>query len=191
MNEKVILGIKEEAEQKIKSLEKLDPDFVLSWLGGLTDLEQKIISAMYMNNKALTIKDIINSLIENTFSVFTSSNFLPTVHHWKEFDFPFSNYYPIEDGAIKQEIDNTKRHSLKEKIDFLKGIKFPSFRRIDKCVQDLMAMGIVLAREGKSENKKIKGLYFLNPIIRTQLNKIKVTKDFSSYKMVIPKVKWS
>ena len=71
MTNKNILNIREQALEKIKSLQKLEPDFVMSWLGGLTDLEQKILSVMYIYNKALTIKDIINSLIRNTLTFLT------------------------------------------------------------------------------------------------------------------------
>ena len=68
--------------------------------------------------------------------------------------------------------------SQPEAMNFLKKeIKFPSFRRIDKSIQDLISLGVVLTREGKLENEKIKGLYFLNPIIRTQLLKLKINKD--------------
>ena len=60
-----------------------------------------------------------------------------------------------------------------ERLKMLKKeFKFSSFRRIDKTIQDLMNMGIVLQREEKSENKKIKGYYYLNPVIRAQLIKL-------------------
>lgn len=52
-------------------------------------------------------------------------------------------------------------------------VNFPTFKKIDKSIQDLRSIGVVLAREEKLENKKIKGLYYLNPIIRSQLNKLK------------------
>ena len=60
---KVALDIKEESLEKIKSLQKLEPEFVLSWLGGLTDLEQKIVANLFQMNKAVTIKDIMNNII--------------------------------------------------------------------------------------------------------------------------------
>ena len=171
MGNKIMLDIKEQALEKINSLQKLEPDLVFSWLSGLTDLEQKIVSVMYINNKALTIKDIINSLIRNTDSVlFTRNYYPPHIKHSKEFDFPFSSYYLVE-GKIEQKVANK---SPMESINILKKeIKFPSFRRVDKSVQDLISMGVVLAREGKLENEKIKGLYYLNPVIRLQINKLK------------------
>lgn len=170
---KSILDIKEQALEKISSLQKLDPDFVLSWLGGLTDLEQKIVSVMYIYNKALTIKDVSNSLIKNTLSVLIKSDYPPQIIHSREFDFPFVSYYPI-DEEIKPKVSNL---SQSEKMTFLKKeFKFPSFRRIDKSIQDLMSMGIILSREGKLENEKIKGLYYLNPVIRSKLNELKNNK---------------
>jgi len=184
MSNKEVLDIKEQALEKIKSLQKLEPDFVLSWLSGLTDLEQKIVSVMYINNKALTIKDVINTLIKHTFTHLTYRNYPPSIKNLRELNFPFISYY-FADENIKRKIismcskeenlpSNIDNKSLTDSITLLKKeIKFPSFRRIDKSIQDLMSMGIVQAREEKSENKKIKGLYYLNPIIRTQINKLK------------------
>lgn len=188
MSEKLVLGIKEHALEKINSLQKVDPDFVFSWLSGLTDLEQKIVSAMYLNNKALTIKDIINSLIKNTYSVLFTRDYPPNVKYAKEFDFPFCSYYlvgeELKNRMFKQssieDLGNLGKYHFmpfEQAVKILKKeMKFPSFRRIDKSIQDLMAMGVVLAREEPSENKKIKGLYYLNPVIRTQINKLKDNK---------------
>ena len=176
---KNILDVKEQALEKIKSLQKLEPDFVMSWLGGLTDLEQKILSVMYIYNKALTIKDIINSLIRNTLTVLTSKDYPPQIKYIREFDFPFLSYYSLDDEE-KQKILKIASMPQSEAINFLKKkLKFPSFRRVDKSVQDLINMGVVLVREGELKNEKIKGLYYLNPVIRSQINKLKVGKDFS------------
>src|SRR3990167_9047612 len=175
MKNEPILNIKEQALEKIKSLQKIEPEFVLSWLGGLTDLEQRIISVMYIYNKALTIKDIMSSLIKNTYSVLASRDYPIGISLKSEFDFPFSSYCLADDKKIKQKIFLM---SQPEAMNFLKKeIKFPRFRRIDKSIQDLISLGVVLTREGKLENEKIKGLYFLNPIIRTQLLKLKINKD--------------
>jgi len=158
------MGIKEQALDKIKSLEKLDPDFVLSWLSGLIDLEQKIVSILYQESRALTIKDIMSIIERNTLSGYDER------HH-----FPFKSYYPLP-IKIRDKMSGEEVRKLfpDEKLKILKSeFKFPSFRRIDKTIQDLMNMGVVLQREEKSENKKIKGYYYFNPIIRTQLIKLK------------------
>lgn len=158
--------IKENALEKIKSLQKIDPDFVLSWLGGLTDLEQKIVATLYQLNKAVTIKDIMTTLVLRT--LFAN---LMNVKNSSEYVFPFKSYFFLEPKIISalKEISTPQAQFIKLKKEF----KFPSFRRIDKSNQDLISMGIVLAREEKMKNEKIKGLYYLNPIIRTQLNLLK------------------
>jgi hypothetical protein len=176
---KNMLDIKEQALEKIKSLQKLEPDFVLSWLGSLTDLEQKIVSVMYIYNKALTIKDVINSLIKNTFTHLTSKDYPPKIRYIKELDFPFVSYYSL-DKEEKQKILRIVSMPQSESIKVLKKeIKFPSFRRIDKSIQDLISMGVVLVREEELKNEKIKGLYYLNPVISFKLNKIKENMNFN------------
>lgn len=161
-----MLDMKEQAEEKIKSLQKLEPDYVLSWLGGLTNLEQIIVSNLYHMNRASTIKDIMNQIIIKTYfgNIFEEKK--------PELNFPFQSYIPmnIKDKDKEQSLDKAQGKEIIKKMKKL--FKFPSFRRIDKSIQDLISMDIVLAREGKLENAKIKGLYYLNPIIRTQLNKI-------------------
>jgi hypothetical protein len=178
MTNKNILDIREQALEKIKSLQKLEPDFVMSWLGGLTDLEQKILSVVYIYNKALTIKDIMNFLVKNTLSVLTSRDYPPNIEYLREFDFPFSSYYVIDKEVMKKlypEVDKKSKNLQILKKEF----KFPSFRRVDKSIQDLISMGVVLVREGELKNEKIKGLYYLNPIIRSQLNKLKENMNFN------------
>lgn len=165
MDSKNRLEIKEEAQEKIKSLQKLEPDFVLSWLGGLTDLEQKIISNLYQVNQAVTIKEIMDKIIKNTlYANFSKSYPEPYI-------FPFNSFF-ILDTKIILNLKGLHPLSPEALTKLKKEFKFPSFRRIDKSIQDLINMGIIHAREGKLENEKIKGLYYLNPIIRTQLNKL-------------------
>ena len=173
------LDIKEESLGEVKSLQKLEPDFVLSWLGGLTDLEQKIVSVVYIYNKALTIKDVINSMVKNTLSVLTSSDYPPLMRYSEEFDFPFVSYYSLEEEEKKKILKISSMPKSKAIKTLKKEIKFPSFRRVDKSIQDLINMKVVLVREGELKNKKIKGLYYLNPIIRSKLNKLKEKMNFN------------
>ncbi len=168
MENEIVLDVKEQALEKIKSLEKVDPDFVFSWLGGLTDLEQKIVANLYQENKAVTIKDVMTQITTNTFY----ATMLRDGASGK--DFPFKSYFEVENRS-RVLFNIRKLHPDKSaQITLLKKeIKFPSFRRIDKNIQDLITMGIILKREEPSENKKVKGYYYLNPIIRSQLNKKK------------------
>ncbi len=168
MNNKSVFDIKEQSLEKLKSLEKLDPDFVFSWLTGLIDLEQKIVAVLYQEARAMVIKDIVSALIYNSHMVKISGHFRD------ERSFPFDGFYPIPQN-IHQKV--CEKVDIKQRMDILKSeFKFPSFRRIDKTIQDLITMGIILKREEPSKNKKIKGYYFLNPIIRSQLNKLKKEK---------------
>ena len=162
-----VLSIKEQASEKINSLQKLEPEFILSWLGGLTDLEQKIVANLYQINRAVTIREIMNNIILNTHY----GNFL---RETTAFDFPFKSYFNLDTKLMLRlkPLPPTSVRLEKLKEEF----KFPSFRRIDKSIQDLISMGIVLARQGELENKKIKGLYYLHPVIRSQLNMLKKHK---------------
>ena len=164
MSNKNILEIKEGALEKINSLQKLEPDFVLSWLGGLTDLEQKIVSNLYQINKAVTIKEIMDKIILNT-------SYGNVLRETSALDFPFKSYFEL-DTKLQIKLKSLPPAPVRE-VMLKKEFKFPSFRRVDKSIQDLISMGIVNAREGKLENAKIKGLYYLNPIIRSQLNRLK------------------
>ena len=93
---------------------------------------------------------------------------LSTLSEWHY----FKSYFDLDAKLIIQM--NQQSPALPTTlIKLKKSFKFPSFRRIDKSIQDLINMKIVLAREGNLENEKIKGLYFLNPIGRSQLNKLK------------------
>lgn len=166
---KEIMNAKEEYLQKINSLEKLEPDFVMSWLSGLTELEQTITSILYQNNRAMTIKEVSMWLLMNT----TSFNLRKLNLFSPSFNFPFKSYKILD----SRKLSNVTGDSIIEIVKSVeKNFKFPSFRRIDKTINDLINIGVVFERKGEFENKKIKGLYYLNPVIRTQLNKLRDKK---------------
>jgi len=163
MKGKSELNIKERALESMKSFQNIEPDFVMGWLGGLTELEQKIVSNIYQLNKAVTIKEVMNDLVSYTYY----GNFLgePNIGI-----FPYKSYFDLDQKLILK-LEHIDYPRILDELK--KTYKFPSFRRIDNSVQDLINMGIVFARKGKLENAKIKGLYYLNPVVRSQLDKLK------------------
>ncbi len=117
------------------------PQSLISWLKALTDLEQKVLSVLYQGNRAIPIKNIRHFIVQ------LSEEGIKEEEE-KIFTYPFESFYYKEKG---------------------KQITYPSFERIEKTIQNLIKMRMVLERP--SEDKKIKALYFLNPFIRNALDK--------------------
>lgn len=153
------------------SLEK-SPELVLSWLSSLTDLEQIVVSLLFQQQRALPIKKIRQSMIINSILRTRERN---SFYNDLFFNFPFKSYLPLSNEKKKQ-IENLP--DLKSKLGKIREVKkIPSFRRIENAIQDLKNLRIIFERSSSDlEDKKVKGLYFLNPIIRTQLDKIKEQK---------------
>lgn len=154
-----------ESLTKINSLQKLEPEYIASWLAGLTELEQKIVSAIYQRNRAVSIGEVMAMFTINTLY----ANINLTKH--PEWSFPFISYYYID---LKLVAELKKINDVEEQIIKLKeSFTFPSFRRINASMTDLVSMGILFTRKENLENEKIKGLYYLNPALRTQINRLK------------------
>jgi hypothetical protein len=160
------------------------PEFIMSWLGGLTELEQMVVSLLFQSNKAVTIKNIRSFMLYNTlFANKLIEDNIPVNRYTKNkvYLFPFQNFYYIPDEFKNRILDN---YFSKDKIKGIgallllqKKIKFPSYERIDRTIQDLIRLKIVMERKKEDlENLKVKGLYFLNPVIRTHLQTIKENK---------------
>ncbi len=162
VEEKVVLE-KDSFVNRLESMKDSDPNLVLSWLSGLTDLEQKVVSVLYKLNRAETIKIVRIALVGNTYWV--------SQLRTSDYDFPFQSYYPVPNNEILKMRELSTQEEKTNRI--LEIIAFPSFRRIEKTLIDLEKLGVVLRRREETENKKIKGLFFLNPFIRAQLNKVK------------------
>jgi len=142
-------------------------EHLTSWLAGLTDLEQKVLSVLFQFPQALTIKKIRAMIISSTFLALQ----YPNKDTRYTYGYPFKSYY----SASKELQDEAKSWQDDEAYELIeKKMKFPSFRRLDKTVQDLVNLRILIPRNSNDlEDKKVKGLYFLNPIIRTQLQRKK------------------
>ncbi|MFA5723672.1 MAG: hypothetical protein WC979_05420 [Candidatus Pacearchaeota archaeon] len=173
---------------------KLDPEFTMSWLSALTKLEQHIVSIIYNQKEALSIKQIRNNLVDETqYAVYinkiaddkteelkrTNEQFLESnydIEAHLKVSFPFQTFLFLgdkTDRVIKQ-IDGKTSTQDFEKILLKEKIALPSFRTIDERVKNLVYIGIL--RERKDLSKKVKALYYLDPVIRTQLNKIREQK---------------
>lgn len=169
---------------------KKEPELIMNWLSSLTDLEQKIVSIIYNLNKAVTIKEIRNTLVTNSnnYLLKDKHNFLEKLYY----SFPFLRVYNFSNKQLakKLEVKASSKKAKNEGIiintkDILEN--FPSFRRIENSVKDLINLKIILERNSSElKNKKIKGLFYLNPIIRYQLDKIK-EKYIKEHKLNIKK----
>lgn len=151
----------------LQNLSDSEPDLVLSWLSGLTELEQIIVSCLFQINKALSIKQIRSNII------FMSLRNVED--HYKtnqNNSFPFRSFYLT--GKDKREEIKSLQNVEERWNKLVKTIKFPSFQRIDNTLKTLTSLRIIFTRG--TEDKKIKSLYFLNPMIRTKLNSLKEKK---------------
>ncbi len=159
--------------EKLQNLEKLDPELVLSWLSMLTDLEQKVLSILYQQSKSLTIKMIRTILMENTLHNTLRNTQLYNVFI-DDVEFPYPSFYDLDaEQKIKISTISEFEHELSLKR-IQKVFTFPSFRSIDITIQRLIKLGVVNQRpESEITDKKVKGLYFLNPFLKMQLNKLK------------------
>lgn len=162
MPENSYLQSKENIEDKLsKQIKNNDSTFVFSLLSSLTDLEQRVISALYQLNKASTIKNIRDTFVINT-SILSSSNnktFLDKQVHKLTFGFPFPTYYYAHES-------------------------FPSFERIDRCIKSLIKLQLVRGRATEQiSDEKVKGLYFLNILLKMNLDieKEKQKKELKQY----------
>ncbi len=73
----------------------------------------------------------------------------------------------IEHAKTHSEIIEVKRRMISKFVDI------PSFRRVEKILQELEALGIVISREPLQKTKK-KKLYTLNPVLRAIIDKTKI-----------------
>lgn len=154
-------------KSKIMDQIKNDPSLVLSWLGGLTESEQETLSALYQLNRACTINDIKIRVIVNSVHI----NGPDSRSYLKDCNFPFKAYRIIVDDGRLQ---NFKRlFKRNEKMKFIQEeISFPAFRKYHNSLQSLVSMGIVIKRESEVD-EKVKGYFYLHPLIRNALDKIK------------------
>lgn len=149
-----------------------EPELVMSWLSCLTELEQMVLSTLYRRKLAMTTKEIRNAII--------SATTICAIHNYN-IDFPFQSYYYLS-KELKEKL-REERNKKKGEIDLElikkteKIFKFPSFRRIGNTIKDLMNLKIIFVRQSNLQNKKVKGLYYLNPVIRTQIKKIEDKQD--------------
>lgn len=147
--EVIVQGMKSQSDF-VNKLKK-EPEFVLSWLSALTELEQKVVSLMFAEGKALSTKQIRNNLImrsEHYQKECSNKSNLPYPTQLR-FTFPFDNFFHIPKNS--------------------KGFHYPSFKTINEVIVNLVNLQILLER--KPLSKKIKALYFLNPIIQHQIEK--------------------
>jgi hypothetical protein len=156
----------------ISSLQK-DYSLAMTWLSSLTDIEQRVLSAVYQMNKAVTIREIMRHF--ESASEKNMKTLKKDFHFKLAFIFPFSTIFNISENKLIEVAQDKKKDTFNTKELFE---NYPSFRKVDRTIRDLIHLKILISRElaedkEDRENKKIKGLFFLNPIIRHSLDKIK------------------
>jgi hypothetical protein len=179
--EKRFSDVKEQQSKNIIDSVKNDPELTMVWLSSLTDLEQKISSAIYQLNKAVTIKEVMDYFEKVTELSPPANQSGDKFKHAIVYYFPFPVSFNISEDLIMDRVKNAKEGdnieiNKKEIIE-----NFPSFRRVERTIRGLIEINVLLERnlaidKSKRENKKIKGLFFLNPVVRYQLDRIRDKK---------------
>jgi hypothetical protein len=139
------MSVKSDNKIKIINAVEIDEKKLKGLLGALTQLEQDILYFVYDFNRAVSIKEIWDKLKQEKDSLHDSPHY------------------------SRRKYQNTLFNQREIFYEIA-----PSFRRVKQTLGSLLNLNLILFRSPDTlTDKKSAGLYYLNPELRVNLDKVK------------------